>query len=108
MSVATKEHPPMTIRRLRAAAAALALLCASLLSTSPVSADDVRTTPMQPAFPVQIDTCHDHGAYLGTGLHRFAGGQNLAVVEVCGDPARHTVRRVVATYLKVDGTRAGG
>ncbi|NUR62416.1 MAG: hypothetical protein HOV87_27725 [Catenulispora sp.] len=115
----------MTIRRLRAAAAALALMCASLLSTVPATADSapatadsspgapvqptpVQTTPMQPAFPVQIDACQDYGAYLGTGLHRVARGQNLAVVEVCGDPAKHNIRRVVVSYLKVDGARAEG
>jgi hypothetical protein len=114
----------MIMRRLRAAAAALALFCTSMLSTMPATADTVpgspapttpaqpvqtvQTTPMQPAFPVQIDACHGYGAYLGTGLHRVAGGQNLAVVEVCGDPAKHSIRRVVASYLKVDGARAEG
>ena len=114
----------MIIRRLRAVAAASALIGASVLGTAPATADSrpdtpsapsapaqttqVQTTPMQPAFPVEIDACEDHGAYLGTGLHRFAGGQNLAVLEVCGDPARHNVRRVVATYLKVEGARATG
>lgn len=111
----------MPIRRLRAAAAALALFTASMLSTVPATAgtddpadtpdaaaDTVQTTPMQPAFPVMVDTCHDHGAYLGTGLHRVGGGQNLAVIEVCGDPAKHSIRKIVATYVKVDGPRAQG
>ncbi|NUP52884.1 MAG: hypothetical protein HOW97_37010 [Catenulispora sp.] len=118
----------MLIRRLRAAAAALALFAASMLSTMPATADaadvadapdvvgtvgavatdPVQTTPMQPAFPVMVDTCRGHGAYLGTGLHRVGGGQNLAVIEVCGDAAKHSVRKIVATYVKVDGARAEG
>ncbi|GAA1969618.1 hypothetical protein [Catenulispora subtropica] len=101
----------MNARRIRAAA--LALLGASLLGAGPAAADTVQTTPMQPSFTTRIDTCRDYGSYLGTGLHRLGGGQNgwgqnLIVIEVCGDAAKHSVRKVTATYLKVDGARADG
>ncbi|GAA2029207.1 hypothetical protein GCM10009839_30810 [Catenulispora yoronensis] len=103
---------PRTARAARSVLAALSLLSASLsgtaLGTASAAADTVRTVPMQPAFPMQLDTCRDHGAYLGTGLHRLGGGQNLVVVEVCGDPAKHSIRKVAATYLKVEGPHADG
>lgn len=104
----------MITRRLRAALAALTLLGTSMLSASAssvasaASSGGTQTTPMQPSFPMQLDVCRDHGAYLGTGLHRVGGGQNMVVVEVCGDAAKHGIRKVAATYLKVEGTHADG
>jgi hypothetical protein len=60
------------------------------------------------AAPTALTLCHGYGSYLGVGTHRLAGaaGRNLLVVEVCGDPARHSVSMVRDSYLKVDGPRA--
>lgn len=60
------------------------------------------------AAPAALTLCHGYGSYLGVGTHRLAaGGKNLLVVEVCGDPAKHTVSMVRDSYIKVDGPRAG-
>lgn len=113
----------MSIRRFRRAfAVGMTLVGAALLGAGPVSASGTgsgstgsgaapgRTAgaPAAPApSPMAITVCHDHGTYLGLGLHRLGTGKNLLVVEVCGDAAKRTVSMVRDSYLKVDGPRAG-
>lgn len=119
----------MSIRRFRRVLAiGMTLVGAALLSAGPVAASGTggrapgssngsgsgtilgsSGAPSAPASSSPLTLCHGYGSYLGLGTRRLAaGGKNLIVVEVCGDPAKHTVSMVRDSYIKVDGPRAGG